>query len=360
MIEEEYNCPNCQKTLVFDEKLDSYFCPDCGEYYLKSDLEQKETNAFTGLYSTLDCKMCGKRIIVPNSFSYDVCPFCYNNLIDIEDSVKSFKPNFIVTFTDTLDTFKAKFFNKAKSEHVPSEILANISEDSIKGVYIPFHIYTLENTVHSFMQTTDKDERYSDDFYRREISYLEHIDVSFDTTNTLSNRNIAEFANYDVKKVDMFFPERLKDFYTLYPTVEPDKAWLELKKVVIKFIESEMEKFKDKNDLLKDLKIFNTLRNLSRRTILLPVWIMEAHIGEETHYLYVNGQTYSMTSDIEFEKPVKKKLFKKPEVINHQIKVIERDGIKKKTYKTTLDYMNEIRKYSVNQNDRTANIRKIR
>ncbi len=360
MIEKEYECPNCKKPLVYDENLDSYFCPDCGEYFSALDFEEEEVNQYSGKYSELDCKICGKVTIIRNDYSYGVCPFCYNNLVDIKDGVQNFKPNFIIKFKDDMDGFKSKLFEKAKEEQVPDSIMANLGMESIKGVYLPFHIYTVENKVEAFMQTTDKDQRYSDDFYRMGVSYIEHVDAKIDVTGLLNSRQIEEFANYNMKKLDMFFPDRLLDFFVLEPSLDKDQAWKELSNVVLDFTTNEMKSFVDKNDVMKDVKVFNKLKNISRKTVLMPVWIVETVIDEEIHYLYVNGQTYKMTSDIEFPRQVKKSLFKKPTIEKYQVSVLEREDIRKKVYKTTLEFMNEIRKRSVNQNDRTANIRKIR
>ena len=80
--------PNCQRPLIYDENLDCYICMDCNTNFSKSEFEEEEENEFTGRYNELVCRICGKRAIVNVNFKYDVCPFCYNNLIDIKKGIK--------------------------------------------------------------------------------------------------------------------------------------------------------------------------------------------------------------------------------------------------------------------------------
>ena len=353
-------CPQCNKPLVLDTNLDSYLCTDCNEYFPKSMFEEIEpADKPLSPYSVLTCKLCGKRMIVKSSYDKGVCPFCYNNFIDIENGVNDYKPNFIIPFKDTLQSFKNGFYTKAKDANVPGELLANISEDSIKGAYFPFYIFTVENDANGFFETREVDDGY-DDFSRQRMSYIENIDIVIDSTGTFTNEQIAKFANYNYKKIDMFFLDRLNDFCALYPSLNSDATWNEMKKVVKNHIESEIMQTKGKHEVIKDIKVFNDIKNLSRRLVLVPVWMIESHYNDETHYLYVNGQTDRMISDVPFEQVVKKSFFGKPKEENFQINILERDRYKRKVYKASIEYLNDLKKNEVNKNDRLANIRKIR
>ncbi len=355
-MDKEYECPNCGKPLVYDKNLEGYYCIDCNEFHPISEFtNEAEDDPFSSLYNELDCMMCGKRVIVSKNFNYDVCPFCYNNFIEITKGVKDFKPKFIIPFNDTLEKFKEIYLEKAKAQGVPSSILNSLSVDSIKGVFYPFHVYTIENTTNAFLSTEEED-----DFYRRMSSYVEKLEVCVDTTKVFSNKQLSAFADYNFKKLDMFFPNRLGEFYTLPPINSSDESWEVLKQIILEFSEDEMKKNKTKTEKIKEIHVYNDIKNIARRLILVPIWMIEFKGEEKTHYLYVNGQTYTMISDVEYERPVKKGLFGKVVIDNHQIKVLEREKLKNKEFKSSIEYLNELRKFSVNKNDRLADIRKIR
>ncbi len=355
----QYTCPHCGRALIFDSNLSSYFCSECNEYFEQKDYVKKEENEFTGKYTEVDCLSCGKRYITSVNKKSDLCPFCYTNLLDDKDGVFKFKPNFIIPFKEDMQTFKDSFFGYAKQFNVPLELITGLQNDSLKGVYFPIYVYTVENIANGFMQTHDSAD-YGDDFYRQKLSYIENLDVLIDSTGIISNREMSEFADFDIKKVDMFFPDRLKDNITLYPLIGQDKAWSEMKKVVTSFIEAEVSKYKGKKEVIKELKVFNTVKNLSRRLILMPIWMMETKVNGEIHYIYVNDQTKRIVSDLEFEQVYKKSLFGKKKVENFQVRLLDRDEVKFEEFKTSIEYLNELRKFEVNQNDRLANIRKIR
>ena len=360
----EQVCPKCGSMLIYDANLDSYFCSLCNEYYYASEFEKHEDNQFTGLYMEIKCKMCNKNTIVSKKFNYGICPFCYNNLIDIIDGVYEFKPKFILKFQDTKENFLKHFFSNAKSQGVPNEILANINLESIKGVYIPFYLYTIENSADCFMQTKESGgRRAADDYYFQKLSYTDESDVLIDATKLLSNDLVNELCDFNFKDVDMFFAKHLGDFFALQPTHSDITAWAELGKIVKAHTEREMEKFKDKNEDIKEVRAFNKIKNISRKMVLLPFWIFDYNSYGETHYLYINGQTLKMASDMHFEsnRKVKKGLFgPKIEEADEQVRVIYRDKVKHIEYRTNLEYMNELNKYAVNKNDRSAEIRKVR
>ncbi len=359
-MEQEFMCPNCNKPLVYDENLATYFCPDCGENFAKSDFEVEEDNQYTGNYKLLECKMCSRSTLIGKNFNYEVCPFCYSNLVSVTDTIKKFNPNFIIYFKDDIETFKSIMVEKIKEDNVPSELYNNIQPDSVKGVYIPLHIYTIEDKAEAFLRTSDKNEKYADDFYSIGVSYIENIDVTIDITDTLDNRQISELANYDVKGINMFFPDKTSDFFILMPRLDKERIMNKIKEAVKKFTETEMTKYISKNDVIKDVKAFNTMKHLSRKTVLVPIWIIDVQKDDETHTLYVNGQTYRTVSDVEYPRIVKKTFFGKIKQENYQIKVLERDDERRRVYTTSLEFMNEIRKRTENPNDRSADIRKIR
>jgi len=358
----EHLCPNCGRPMIYHANLDSFFCNECNEYYYATEFNEKKENQFTGVFKELYCKMCGKTTIVDAAFNMDICPFCYNNLLDITDGVYDFNPKFVIHFKDTMDVLQKNIIELAKAEGVPSEIITVINPNSLKGVFIPFYQYSIANNAVCFLQTRESGGKFdADDYFFQKFELSDESDVLIDTTRVLSNRVISEMADYNFKQVDMLFPKHLTGYYTLKPSYGGDAAWAELKKVVNEYSKNETLKYKEKSEAVKELKVFNEIRTLSRKMILLPVWIFEFIYNDEVHYLYVNGQTGRMTSDVEYEHKVKSGgLFSKKKTINYQINVKAANLSRRDEYKTSLDYMNQLKKYEVNKNDRLSGIRKTR
>lgn len=359
---DEHVCPQCGSSLVYDAGLDSYYCSVCSEYYYSTEFEEHEENQFTGLYMEIQCKMCGKNTVVSKSFNYDVCPFCYNNLIDIVDGVFGFKAQLIAHFKGSKEAFMKSFFANAKNEGVPNEILANLNTDSLKGIFIPFYHYTIENKADCFMQTKESGgKRDADEYFFQKLSYMDESDVLVDATKFVPNEVIEDIGEFDFKHLDMFFAKHLEDYYTLRQSLSDTDVWKELTKIIEKHTQNEIERYKDKDEDVKEVKVFNKLRNLSRRVVLLPFWTFDFTIDGEPHILFINGQTGKMASDLHFEqKKAKQGLFSKNKDTNKQVVVKYREKVKHEDFRSNLEYMNELNKYAVNKNDRSAEIRKVR
>ena len=354
-------CPICKNALVYYPKLETFFCSNCNEYYYASEFDKKEDNQYTGLYNELECKMCGRTTIINVDYNFNICPFCYSNLVDLKSGVHDFNPKFIIHFKDNIEDFQKNFFENAKQNGVPSEILSAINVNSLKGVFIPFYLYSISNNAISFLQTRESAGKFdADDYYFQKFEMSDESDVLIDTTRLISNKSISEFADYDLKKIDMLFPKHLGGHFTLKPNYGGDAAWTELKKVMNEYSKNETLKYKDKNETVKEIKVFNEIRTVSRKLILLPVWIYEFLLNDETHYLYVNGQTGKMTSDVDYDHSVKTGLFSKKKTINYQINIKDSALVNREEYKTSLDYMNQLKKYEINKNDRLSGIRKTR
>ncbi|MBR3281409.1 MAG: hypothetical protein IKI57_06230 [Clostridia bacterium] len=357
----EQVCPICKCALVYYDKLDSYFCSKCNEYYYASEFVKKEENQYTGICKEIECLMCGKTTIVNSNLNLSFCPMCYGSQVNIKEGVHDFNPKFIIHFAETMDQIKKSFFEKAKADNVPQDIISAINVETVKGLFLPFYMYSISNNAITFLQTRESAGKYdADDYYFQKFEMYDESDVLVDTTRTIPNKAIKEFANYEFKKIDMLFPKHLESHFTLKPSYGGDAAWMELKKVMNEYSKNETLKYKEKNETVKELKAFNEIRTVSRKLILLPVWIFEFIKDNEKHYLYVNGQTGKMTSDIDYDHSVKTGFFSKKKTMDYQINIKESSLIKREEYSTSLDYMNQLKKYEVNKNDRLSEIRKVR
>lgn len=355
-------CPNCQGQLLYQESIDSYFCEACNVYFASSEFEKPEKNLFTGKFKSLVCKMCGRTTIVQNQFDYDVCPFCYSNLIDIKDGVTQFAPKFMFGFKETREEFAKNFPKRAIQAGMPKETLAEIKLESLKGIYVPVYMYSIKNDTKVFLNTRDFGGKVkADDYYYSIISYDDTLDILVDTTRLLGNEILRKIADFNFKKIDMFFPDRIKDFFLVIPNYGGEIAGQELKRLIKEMGEKEAsEKYLEESETIKELKVFNDIKILTRKLILLPIWFLETNLGEGNHYLFVNGQTDRMACDIDLGIPEKKSLFGKEKKINFQISNWDMDDRKLIDCKSRLEYMNELKKYEVNKNDRSAEIRKVR
>ncbi|MBR6252906.1 MAG: hypothetical protein IKR04_03605 [Clostridia bacterium] len=367
-MENQYNCPNCNNPLLYDQDTDSYMCTSCGGFFAHEELasdEEKQgmvNNDFTDNFVEIICKLCGKKTIVNNDYSYDVCPFCFNNLIELNPRIVDFKPELIIEFKEDPTSFLSHLIDTLKAGGCPQELLNGIKFDSLKGLYVPFYRYLVENSYRCFLETVEINNRFGDDgFYYQEIDYVENLNVLCDATKTIPIKAVDAFANYDYKKQKMFFAKMLgKGFYTVSKYETHDKVWKDLKVITEEYTKNQMNKYVGKTEEIKRMHLNCDIKNIVKKFILLPVWVIETMYNDELHYIYVNGQTNRVASDIEFPQPQKKSLFGKEKPQNFQVEFVDEMKVKYKRFNNGIDYHNEVRKYDSNSATKDQRIGALR
>ena len=365
MITKQYECPNCGKPLIFDENYNGYLCVDCNEYFAVEDVtkEDGEVNPqYLESYVEIQCKLCGKTTIVDKDYSYGVCPFCFNNLIDFNQRITDFNPEVIIEFKEDKNTFVSHIANTLNSSGCPADLLSGVKLDSLKGLYIPFFRYTVENTYRCFLETSEVNNRFGDDgFYFQEINFAERLNVLCDATGTIPNNAIDDFADYNYKKSKMYFPKLLgHGYYTMSKPDTHDKLWKNLKDVVYDYTKNEMNKYVGKTEEIKNLLLKCDVKNIVKKFYLLPVWVLETTYNGEQHFIYINGQTERVASDIDFPKSYKKSLFGKEKVEKFQVEQTDEMKIKYKRFDNGIDFHNEVRKYDSNSATKDQKIGALR
>ena len=159
MANVQLKCPCCGGALQFDDKKQLIICPYCDSEFTAQDLkaytdelanapeedtswDESMVQAFTGedkkgikIYS---CDSCGGEIIVEETTSSTVCPYCGNNLLVAKELKGDLKPNYVIPFKldkdETMTSLKLFFRKKpllpgsfSKETYYPSSSLYQVS-----------------------------------------------------------------------------------------------------------------------------------------------------------------------------------------------------------------------------------------
>ena len=152
----DHKCPSCGGKCVFEPKIGKWKCEYCkSEFDLdtlqkhnnaSSEENNKETDKDVDTsYVEYHCKNCGAKIVADEQTAATFCIYCGNTAILKSKLSGKFAPSMIIPFMktkeDAVNAFKGlskgrplmpKFFNDPK----------NI--EKIRGVYIPFWLYSLK------------------------------------------------------------------------------------------------------------------------------------------------------------------------------------------------------------------------
>ena len=154
----DHKCPNCNAKLVFDIKLQKWKCDYCDSEFTLEELQKRLNNAATdkknddtGLvedddttYVQYNCPDCGAEIIADEQTSATFCIYCGNTAILKNKLAGKFKPDYIIPFKKTEQDARDAFNNVTKGKpFVPRSFKSTANIEKIRGVYIPFWLYTI-------------------------------------------------------------------------------------------------------------------------------------------------------------------------------------------------------------------------
>ena len=154
----DHKCPNCNAKLNFDIKLQKWKCDYCDSEFTLEELQKRINNAATAkknddtdvvedddtTYVQYNCPDCGAEIIADELTSATFCIYCGNTAILKNKLAGKFKPDYIIPFKKTEQDAREAFNNVTKGKpFVPKSFKSTANIEKIRGVYIPFWLYSI-------------------------------------------------------------------------------------------------------------------------------------------------------------------------------------------------------------------------
>lgn len=315
----DYKCPTCNAVILYSAKNHKWNCEYCGNQYTKEDL--KKYNNLKKLESTEEesdveyvsyhCKDCGAEIIADAETSATFCVYCGNTAILKNKLVGKFAPDMIIPFKKdkqiAIDAFKK--LSKGRPL-MPKDFNNEENIEKIRGIYIPFWIYDInvDGDIHmdATIVNTWKQGNYlhtktsiyslvrdgSMKFYKIPIDGSTRFDN--DIMNTLEPFDFNELEEFNYAYLSGFYAEKYdQDSDELYSIVA-NRAVNSAKQIMYDTAKSYTTK-KIVNENLKPIP-------LSKKYVLLPVWMVNVKYNGKLHIFAMNGQTGEFIGDIPISK----------------------------------------------------------
>ena len=181
----EYQCPACGGALMFDiisQKLRCTYCD--GEFDVdnmqKKDSRLNEEGADetpwinsgsewseeeqSGMF-VFRCKSCGGEIIANDTEATASCPFCNSTIVMAGRLSGTLKPDYVILFKFDKEAAKKKYYSHLKGKLLlPRKFTSRNHIDEIKGIYVPFWLYSSDVQVDAVLKAT-KTKRWNDEIF---------------------------------------------------------------------------------------------------------------------------------------------------------------------------------------------------
>lgn len=313
-----YKCPTCGAGLVFDPKSQNLLCLSCRNKYDPENVENernmkldqaKEITDFSDQSNNYEavsykCSHCGAELITTDETITTFCSFCRTGTMLDRKVVEKRKPDYIIPFSITKEECEQIYLKKIKSAFfAPKSMLDSQEVKKIRGIYMPYWIYSFEK--HGLVKSTG--EKYShrsgDYVYYDKFSLDTVIDAScsgitHDAASDFSDNLSEAIAPYSVKNKKIFSPAYLSGFYADNEDVNEEIYSQESNEIANEDISNKLSK---KPEYRKyNSKPYVEMKKGNVDLALFPVYFLATKnkTGDRISYAVINGQTGEIAADI--------------------------------------------------------------
>ena len=304
-----YSCPGCGSQMLFDIAGQQLKCGRCDRTMSIEEADSKEARQAGSSFAVdvLTCPTCGAEIRAVNTAAASFCSYCGSSvMLEKQEGEDFIPPETVIPFQITREQCFEKFRSMLKGSFCADHRLKkNISADSFRGIYVPYHTY--RGSVEGDATVEGTETKGDTTYYYKTRIHLDHRyeGIMHDASRELPD-NISEAISVsrDVRNlVRPFSPAYLSGFYADTADTDPD--------YYIPYARSETIR-KGLQDTLPALKKDSCSYSASAAEkalmpkaqaeftgdTMLPVWFMSMKSGKRVLYAVQNAVTGEMWADI--------------------------------------------------------------
>jgi DNA-directed RNA polymerase subunit RPC12/RpoP len=335
-----YKCPSCDAPLTYDGKAEKMHCEYCDSTFeiegvkaynegfgkkacedieteldTPSDIHGEWTEEESEHIGVFTCPSCGGELMFDENTVAASCPYCGNPAMAKHRLEGKLKPAFVLPFKVTKEEAKAALskFAAKKKMLLPKLYLTESKLDSIRGIYIPFWLYSGKadtNAQYSaqrvFTTRTQKYDIVRTDYYRLER------DGSFDFSN-LAVDGASDMDDALMDSLEPFDFSAAEEFSAAYLAGYMANKYDHTSEDCLKRASDRVKGSAD--SLLRSTvngytSIVRTdgsmhLHGVDAKYVLLPAWLLVTQYKGKKYTFAMNGQTGKFIGEL----PVCKKRF---------------------------------------------------
>ncbi|MBQ7667939.1 MAG: zinc ribbon domain-containing protein [Clostridia bacterium] len=298
-------CPRCGANVTFMPSTQKCYCEYCGSEIDISEfnIEKFEENINdTTKYNESTCTSCGASLIVDETTTITRCVYCGSNQFITERFKGEFKPEKIIPFKIDNNLFVSIYSNFVKKKILaPEEFRHNTNISEIKGMYVPFHVFTIDTSTHARGKAMQRSGKHT---------YYKYFETDFDmtlrspqdTSKNLDDDIMTSLEPFNFNEQTTFNPVYLNGFSAengdenineLYPKAKA-RTNAEVKRTIKKKLGG--------YDHIKGYR-FTTIKKKVSEYTLLPVWFFNTTYNNQKYSYALNGQTGKVVGQIPLSKP---------------------------------------------------------
>ena len=304
-----YSCPGCGSQMLFDIPGQQLKCGRCDRTMSVSEADEREARQAGSSFAVdvLTCPTCGAEIRAVNTAAASFCSYCGSSvMLEKQEGAEFVPPETVIPFQITREQCFEKFRNMLRGSFCADHRLKkNITADSFRGIYVPYHTYEGSVTGSATVEGTETkgDTTY---VYKTQI-HLNHryTGIMHDASREMPD-NISEAISISRDAKDLirpFSPAYLSGFYADVSDTDPDYYIPYARsETILKGLEDTLPALKDDSSQYSTSAAEKALMPKANAAYtgdtMLPVWFMSMKSGKRVLYAVQNAVTGEMWADI--------------------------------------------------------------
>ncbi|MBR0326749.1 MAG: hypothetical protein IIX09_02980 [Clostridia bacterium] len=334
-----YKCPACDAPLSYDGKAERMHCEYCDSTFeiegvkaynegfgkteckdipteidTPTDVHGEWTDEETESIGIFTCPSCGGELMFDENTVASSCPYCGNPAMAKHRLEGKLKPAFVLPFKVTKDEAKTALVKFTKKKILlPKNYLTENKLDSIKGIYIPFWLYSGRadaNAQYSaqrvFTTRTQKYDIIRTDYFRLEREgAFDFANLAVDGASDMNDALMDSLEPFDFSKAEEFSAAYLAGYMAnKYDLTSDDclhRASGRVKTSADGLLRSTVNGYTSVVRTSGNMH----LHDVDAKYVLLPAWLLVTRYKDKKYTFAMNGQTGKFIGEL----PVSRKRF---------------------------------------------------
>ena len=255
-----------------------------------------------------NCPNCGASVEVASDEQAKECPFCATPFVTDTGEDRHIKPKAVMPFVLTEDAARGAMTDWLGGLWFAPNGLAEYARKGRKmqGIYVPYWTFDADTkssyrgqrgTIYYENRTVMRNGK-SETVRVQKIRWRPvsgRVTRFFDDVLVLASRSLPKkytdaLQPWDMTALEPYRPEFLAGFRAEAYTVELDDGFVEARQIMDRQIERDI-KFDIGGDRQRISSVDTTVRDVTFKHVLLPVWLAAYKYRGQTYRFVVNGQT---------------------------------------------------------------------
>lgn len=272
--------------------------------------ETKDWDSSIGMKS-FNCPSCGAELICEPTTVASSCPYCGNPTIIASQFKGGKMPDFVIPFKIDKKGAIAGLKNYYKGKKfLPNVFSAQNHIEEIKGVYVPFWLYSgnidadvdMEASTSSSHRSGDKETTTTKYYDVKRSGNVTYNKIPVDASVKMDDAQMDSIEPYDYADLKEFSSSYLPGYLAESFDVSPEECFerckLRAENSAVNAIVNSVSGYDSVSVKSKNLVIHNEKTSYA----FLPVWLLSTKWNDQNYLFAMNGQTGKFIGDLPIDK----------------------------------------------------------